>query len=135
MDHDSSTKSSKLVRALRLALLATAALGVSVAAAQTPTTQEQLPSGLTRQGNVVMMAPIGDSGDSTAPLPSSTGEKREGLVHLLSPADHDLFGRAFDAANRGDWIAARGLADQGHDPIARLIIQWRYLLDRNSGAS
>jgi soluble lytic murein transglycosylase len=135
MDHDSSITSSTPVRALRMALLATVALGIGVAAAQTPTAQEQLPSGLTRQGNVVMMAPIGDSGDATAPLPSSGDEKREGLVHVLSPADHDLYGRAFEAANRGDWIAARGLADQGHDPIARLIIQWRYLLDKNSGAS
>jgi len=135
MDHDSSINSSSFVRALRAALLATAALGVGVAAAQTPVSQEQLPSGLTRQGNVVMMAPIGDSGDATAPLPSGAGERREGLVHLLSPADHDLYVHAFEAANRGDWTAARGFADQGHDPIARLIIQWRYLLDRNSGAS
>ena len=135
MDHDFSIHSLCLARALRTALLATAALGVSVAAAQTPTVQAQLPAGLTRQGNVVMMAPIGDTGDTTSTVPSSGPEKREGLVHVLSASDHDLFGRAFEAANRGDWIAARGLADQGHDPIGKLIIQWRYLLDRNSGAS
>jgi soluble lytic murein transglycosylase len=53
----------------------------------------------------------------------------------LSQQDHDLFTRAFDAASRGDWIAAKALADQGHDPIAHRLIQWRYLLDKNSGAS
>ena len=135
MDHDSSITSSNLVRALRIALLASVTLGIGVAAAQTPGSSNPLPAGVVRQGNVVTMAPIGDSGDVTAPLPSSGGERREGLVHLLSPADHELYVRAFEAANRGDWIAARGFADQGHDPIARLIIQWRYLLDRNSGAS
>ena len=54
---------------------------------------------------------------------------------MLSAADHDLYEHAFDAADRGDWIAARGLADQGHDSSARLLIQWRYLLDKNSGAT
>jgi len=134
MDHESSNKTSGLLGGLRAALLATATLGATVAVAQTPTS-EQLPAGLVRQGNVVMMAPIGETGDTTVPVPTSGGENREGLVHVLSAGDHALYERAFEAANRGDWIAARGLADQGHDPIARLIIEWRYLLDRNSGAS
>jgi soluble lytic murein transglycosylase len=131
MDHESSTKSLRLIRALRTALLAT--VGVGVAAAQTPSSQEQLPAGLTRQGSVVMMAPISD-GDVGAG-PTFSGERRTSLIHVLSVGDHELYARAFDAADHGDWTAARGLAGQGHDPIANRIIEWRYLLDRNSGAS
>jgi len=132
MDYESSSKSSHFARALRTALLATAALGIGVAAAQTPS--EQLPSGLTRQGDVVMMAPIADQGDAGAG-PVVSGERRTGLVHTLSAGEHELYARAFDAADRGDWTAARNLAAQGHDPIAMRLIEWRYLLDRNSGAS
>ncbi|HTW36458.1 MAG TPA: lytic transglycosylase domain-containing protein [Rhizomicrobium sp.] len=131
MDHDFSTTSSRLVQALRTALLATAALGVGIAAAQTT---DPLPAGLVRQGNVVMMAPIPDSGDVSAG-PTFSGERRTSLIHVLSAGDHDLYARAFDAADRGDWTAARGLAAEGHDPIANRLIQWRFLLDRNSGAS
>ena len=115
---------------LRAALLATVAFAGPAAAQNT----DSLPTGLVRQGNVVMMAPIGDF-DEAARGPAVTGEHRIGLVRVLSAQDHDLYSHAFEAADRGDWIAARGLADQGHDPIARLVIQWRYLLDRNSGAT
>lgn len=92
-----------------------------------------LPRGLTRQGNVIMMQPIGDSADSAPSL--SSGERRPGLIRYLSPADRDVYIRAFEAADRSDWLDAREYADQGHDPIAGKIIEWRYLLDRNSGAS
>jgi soluble lytic murein transglycosylase len=117
--------------ALRAALLASCAFGV--AHAQTPASSA-LPSGLVKQGNVIMMAPIPD-GDEAGAVPYSGGERRAGLAHLLGATDHELYEHAFEAADHGDWTAARGLADQGHDPIARLIIQWRYLLDKNSGAS
>ncbi|HXL98305.1 MAG TPA: lytic transglycosylase domain-containing protein [Rhizomicrobium sp.] len=113
----------------RAAFLAAAALGVGAALAQPA---EPLPAGLTQQGGVIMMRPISDS-DTAGPTFSS--ERRIGLVHVLSAADHDIYERAFDATDRGDWTAARGLAAQGHDPTAQRLIQFRYLLDRNSGAS
>jgi soluble lytic murein transglycosylase len=154
MDHEIAATISSLKQVLRTALLASAAFGVGTALAQSPS--ESRPSGIIRQGNVVTMAPISDSGSlpsgvvrqggvvMMAPIPDSedassgpvmSGERRQSLVHVLSPVDHDLYARALDAAGRGDWVAARGLTEQGHDPVARLIVQWRYLLDKNSGAS
>jgi soluble lytic murein transglycosylase len=90
-----------------------------------------LPSGLFRKGNAVMMAPIADSGS----MPGLNAERRQGRLRVLSAQDHDLYLKAFAAAERGDWIAARGLANQGHDATARRIVEWRYLMDKNSGAS
>ncbi|HEY1707914.1 MAG TPA: transglycosylase SLT domain-containing protein [Rhizomicrobium sp.] len=89
-----------------------------------------LPSGVIQKGNVIMMAPVEgvDSGSTVS------GETRPG-ARTLSAADHDLYTRAMQAADHGDWIGAQGLAAQGHDPIARRIIEWRYLMDQNSGAS
>ena len=92
---------------------------------------ETLPRGLVRSGGIIMMQPIGE-GDSGAPLNS---EHRPGNVRFVSPGDRDLYVRAFQAADRGDWIAARSLADQGHDAVARKLIEWRRLLDKNSGAT
>ena len=154
MDHEIAATISSLSRVLRTALMATAAVGAVIASAEPASSADSLPAGVIRQGNVVMMAPVSDSlpagvmrqGNvvTMAPIPDSEdsnagpvigGEHRTSLAHVLSAIDHDLYSRALDAANRGDWIGARGLADQGHDPIARLIIQWRYLLDKNSGAS
>lgn len=108
------------------ACLISAAL-VSLASAQT------LPQGLTRQGDVVMMQPIpdgtseGGAGLLSGPRPSK--------LHYLSAADHDLFVRAFEAAAHGDWAGARTLAAQGHNPVARQLLEWRYALDKNSGAT
>jgi soluble lytic murein transglycosylase len=116
----------------RAALLAAAALGVCAAALAQVPAGRPLPSGLTQQGGVIMMQPIQDSEQNG---PTFSSERRVGLVHILSASDHDLFERAFDAADRGDWTAAKGLADQGHDPTAQRLIQFRYLLDKNSGAS
>jgi soluble lytic murein transglycosylase len=91
---------------------------------------QNLPEGLTRSGDVVMMQPIpdgtGGGGLSTA---------RPSRLRVLSPSDHDLFTRAFEAAGRGDWTAARNLAGQGQSPIAKRLLEWRYALDKNSGAS
>ena len=78
-----------------------------------------------------MMAPVSDSDNG----PSISSERRIGLVRYLSAGDHDIYDRAFSAADRGDWTAAKGLAAQGHDTTANKLIQWRYLLDKNSGAS
>ena len=93
--------------------------------------EETLPPGLTRSGGIIMMQPISE-GESGAPLNS---EHRPGNIRALSAGDRDLYVRAFQAADRGDWVAARALADQGHDAIARRLIEWRRLLDKNSGAS
>jgi soluble lytic murein transglycosylase len=68
---------------------------------------------------------------------------RPSRLHVLSPAGHDLFARAFDAADHGDWVAARNLASQGAAAgssdrmaaTARRLLEWRYALDRDSGAS
>ncbi len=110
------------------------AVGTAAAFAQTPAgSSSDLPPGLIRQGNVITMQPIADSDDGFS-AQSFGGERRPGLVRYLTAADHDLYARALDAAARGDWTGARGLASQGHDPIANKVIQWRYLLDRNSGA-
>jgi soluble lytic murein transglycosylase len=117
---------------LRAGLLAGCALAWgavaldSLAGAQTP-----LPAGLIRQGNTIMMAPVTDSDNG----PAISSERRVGLVRYLSAPDHDVYDRAFSAADRGDWVAAKGLAASGHDTTANKIIQWRYLLDKNSGAS
>ncbi|HEY0265750.1 MAG TPA: hypothetical protein VGC16_03305, partial [Rhizomicrobium sp.] len=106
---------------LRAFLLSTAL--AAVAAAQT------LPNGLTRSGDVVMMQPIAD-GSSDGPV----GPRPSRLKFLTAP-DHDLFTRAFEAAGRGDWVAARNLASQGQNQTARRLVEWRYALDRNSGAT
>ncbi len=106
---------------LRAFLLSTAL--VAVAAAQT------LPSGLSRSGDVVMMQPIAD-GSSDGPI-----GPRPARLRALSASDHDLFSRAFEAAGRGDWVAARNLASQGQNSAAQRLVEWRYALDRNSGAT
>jgi soluble lytic murein transglycosylase len=114
----------------RASLLATSILaGLIGAKAQ----QASLPAGLTQQGGVIMMQPIADT-DATQQILSGR-ERRTGMIHVLSPSDHDVYTRAFDAGERGDWIAAKNIADQGHDPVARRLVQWRYVLDKNSGAS
>jgi len=87
-----------------------------------------LPPGLTQTGGVISMQPIADS-EGAPP------EQRPGNLSVLSAADHEIFSRAFQAADHGDWLAARALAAQGHDATARQLVQWRYLLDHNSGAS
>ncbi|MBI3677083.1 MAG: lytic transglycosylase domain-containing protein [Proteobacteria bacterium] len=97
--------------------------------------QSALPPGVIQNGTVITMAPISDSDSPAERGPTITSERRPSAIRVLSQQDHDLYTKAFDAAARGDWTAARALADQGHDPIARRLIQWRYLLDKNSGAA
>lgn len=110
---------------LRVCLISTCL--VSVAAAQ------PLPEGLTRKGDVVMMQPIPDgTSENGSDVPSGG---RPSKLHYLSASDHDLYERAFEAASRGDWVTARSLAAQGQNPVARQLLEWRYALDKNSGAS
>lgn len=105
-----------------LPVLAILLLGAAVA--------DPLPSGVERKGDVVTMQPVGDE----VAAPDSDAELRTGTVKVLSAADHDLFTRAFEAADRGDWSAALALAQQGKNPIARALVQWRYVQDKNSRA-
>jgi soluble lytic murein transglycosylase len=110
-----------------LALTALLLGGIAVSA-------QNLPSGLTQQGSVIMMQPIQDYEGADNGL-SVSGERHAGRLHFFSAADHDLYTRAFDAADRGDWLAARALAGQGRDGAAKRLVEWRALLDKNSGAS
>ena len=114
----------------RRAALVLIGLAIVVIAAYAETT---LPNGLVQSGSVIMMQPISDNSTSNGLVIDR--ERRPSPVHVLSAADHDLYTRAFDAADRGDWTAARALATQGHDAIAARLIQWRYVLDKNSGAT
>lgn len=119
-------------------LVASAALALASAgtcAQPAATAGSGLPPGLIRQGGVVMMQPIPDS-EEGGPSSGSEfgGERRAALVAYLSPSDHEIFSRAVEAAQRGDWANARATAAQGRDPVARRIVEWGYLIDRNSGA-
>src|SRR5690242_21324288 len=112
---------------LRALLLSTALM--SVAAAQpAPQAPKRMPGGLTRDGDTVMMQPIPDGTSMAA------GETLNGAhpsrIRVLSPADHDLYVRAFEAAGRSDWITARQLATQAQNPVARRLLEWRYALDK-----
>jgi soluble lytic murein transglycosylase len=93
---------------------------------------QSLPEGLTRQGNVVMMQPIEDANSEASP---GLVDARPSRLRVLSASDHDLFARAFESGRRGDWTGARILAAQGQSPIAKQILEWRYALDKNSGAT
>ena len=90
---------------------------------------QSLPAGLTRSGDVVMMQPIADATGATG---STTRQSR---LRFLTPPERDIFSRAFEAAGRGDWVAARSLASQGQNVTARRLLEWRYAMDRNSGAT
>ncbi len=71
-----------------------------------------------------------------APEAADPGLKsaRPSTIRVLPATDHDLFVRAFAAAAKGDWNTALALGNQGSDTTARQLLQWRYVLDRNSGA-
>src|SRR6266516_1820206 len=78
--------------------------------------EDTLPPGLVRSGGVIMMRPISDG---ETPNPISSHQRRPGTIRVLSSSDHELFIRAFVAADRGDWALALSLATQGHDGTAR----------------
>ncbi|HWE05674.1 MAG TPA: hypothetical protein VG274_03130, partial [Rhizomicrobium sp.] len=126
--------------AVLFASAATAMIAAVAVAQTTPPSPgagagSDLPPGLIRQGGIVMMQPLSDSGQRPSGATIFGGERRTALVGFLSASDHQIYSRSVDAAIRGDWAAARGLADQGRDPAARQIIEWAYLLDKNSGAT
>ena len=79
--------------------------------------------------------PLRGSDVVMVPDTNTDGGTRQGRIRVLSATDHELFLRAFDAASRGDWIAARNLASQGQNSLARRLLEWRYALDKNSGAT
>jgi len=113
--------------ALRACLLSTVLAGLAMAQ---PLPSSGLPGGLSRSGDVVMMQPIAD-GTSDGAIPGA----RPSRLHYLTPPEHDLFARAFAAADKGDWQGARALAAQGQNRTARRLLEWRYAMDRNSGAT
>ena len=106
-------------------LLGTSLIAGALAQPAVPPGAPNFPNALARSGDAVAILPIPDNG----PGP------RVGRIRVLSPDDHDLFLRAFDTASRGDWVAARNLAGQGQNSLAKRLLEWRYALDRNSGAS
>ena len=71
---------------------------------------------------------------SRAQAPGPDVPVRAGNLRVLSQADHDLFIRAFALAAKSDWAGAMALGNQGQDTTARQLLQWRYALDRDSGA-
>ena len=75
---------------------------------------------------VRMMAPIPDK-----PPPASTAAAAAAGTNA---ADRAILKRAFEAASR-DWNSARRLAAEAGNPVARLFIEWLYLLDETSGAN
>jgi len=100
------------------------------AAAAAQTLPAVLPKGLSRSGDVITMQPIPD-GSTAAGLPGPHPSR----LRVLSAADHDLFIRAFEAAARGDWAGARILAGQSQNAAAKRLLEWRYALDKDSGAT
>jgi soluble lytic murein transglycosylase len=117
---------------LRAFLLLTATAATAMAQSSSAPLPSGTSSGLGRNGDVVMMQPIPD-GSSAAPggLPGP----RPSRIRVLAAADRDLFVRAFEAAGHGDWRTARSLATQGQNPVARRLLEWRYAMDRDSGAT
>jgi soluble lytic murein transglycosylase len=112
--------------AKHIALIAALAALAPAALAQNNGAQ----SGESSSATVVMSAPIPDSNSAD---PGLTGS-RPSSIRVLSPTDHALFQRAFAEAAKGDWAGALVLGNQGTDTTARQLLQWRYALDRNSGA-
>ena len=96
------------------------------------------------QPGVRMMAPIPDK--TAAPVAASSPAprgaaatataKRRGFSGpaYLNAADHSAFMQAAAAADHGNWAAARSFAARASNEGAKRVIEWRYLLDENSGA-
>jgi soluble lytic murein transglycosylase len=87
-----------------------------------------------RLSALVLIAGIGAANLLAAQPGMDPAIFRPSTIRVLSAADHDLYTRAFLAASRGDWSNALALGNQGQDSVARQLLQWRYALDRNSGA-
>lgn len=70
---------------------------------------------------------------ASAPVPIPLA--RPAIIRVLSAVDHDIFTRAFAAADRSDWKSALALGRRGRDRTARRLLEWRYALDPDSGAT
>lgn len=112
--------------------LALTGAGLASAQPAVPANAKPLPQGLTEKNGVIMMEPIYDGSPQE---PVEGFEYKPSKIPELSKADHEIYSHALEATRRGDWTAARGLAAQGHNAAARKLVEWRYLLDKNSGAS
>lgn len=75
------------------------------------------------------------NGEAVMAQPDAITIGRVSKLRFLTAPEHDLFTRAFDTGTRGDWAAARSLAAQGQNATAKRLLEWRYALDRNSGAT
>ncbi len=75
------------------------------------------------------MAPVVSSGDPGAPAYAPGPGAR-----VLAATDQVLLEEAHRAADRDDWNTARSFANRAADQIAARVIEWRYLLDEDSGA-
>jgi soluble lytic murein transglycosylase len=76
---------------------------------------------------VRMMAPIQDR----VPVPVA---KPAIASTIANSGEHELLQQAFAATGR-NWNRARLLAAQAGNPIGKLIIEWRYVLEETSGAN
>ena len=92
------------------------------------------------QPGVRMMSPIPDKPDTPAPA-AKPAPKQKAKPKASPPpkavnarANGSKVNQAFAAAG-GDWNRARLLAAESGNPVARLIVEWRYLLDESSGAN
>lgn len=125
----------KSVVPVACAVIALAAAGALAQTQTAPLSGSGLPPGLIRQGSVIMMRPIGEPGEARQGPLVFAGERRLSAARYLSASDREVFSRAAEAAARADWASAHAAAAQLHDPVARRLIEWAYLLDRGSGAS
>jgi soluble lytic murein transglycosylase len=76
------------------------------------------------------MAPVASASDPGAPANAPGPGAR-----VLSATDQVVLEEAHRAADRKDWSTARSFASRASDQVAARVIEWRYLLDENSGAS
>src|SRR2546423_1220577 len=81
-----------------------------------------------------MTAGAQDSALQPGAAGNASSELRQPGYRVLSATDHDLYVRAFDLGKKGNWLGAQVLGDQGHDPMARRLLQWAYVVDKDSGA-
>jgi soluble lytic murein transglycosylase len=81
---------------------------------------------------VRMMAPNPDKPDS-APSPVRRPAITAAPAPKAGSGDRSTLAQAFSTGH--DWNRARLLAAQSSNPAARMIVEWRYVLDEMSGAS
>jgi len=94
------------------------------------------------QPGVRMMAPIPDKPETPSPRTAKASPKQKPTAKRSAPAPKAATARsngskvtqAF-AAVGGDWNRARLLAAESGNPVTRLIVEWRYLLDETGGAN